>query len=247
MSIRDLFAYTQPLVAAATILGAAGIAMALIAGYIAYDIKLGNDVIEVTGSAKRTVTADTARWFIHLETKTGVTEQQQGYARLESATKRILTYLAEQGFVDVETPAIGTYPDYQYPQYGAPIQIGHTVSRDLIVRTGDIERLQALANTIEPLSGAGYNVSTGMLELTYGQLAAARVELLSDAIADAKDRATAIAKDSGRSVGALRTATGGVVQVLPQGGIEISDYGSYDTQSMKKDIMVTVRATFSLH
>jgi hypothetical protein len=73
-----------------------------------------------------------------------------------------------------------------------------------------------------------------------------RVKLLSQAITDATDRAEAIVQDSGRSIGVLRSASSGVVQVLPEGGVEISDYGSYDTQSMNKEVMVTVRATFSL-
>ena len=246
MSIRHLFNYEAPLVSAATILGIAGIIVAGIASYVVYDIKLANDVIEVTGSAKKTVTADSARWVIHLETKTGVTEQQQGYARLEAASAKILAYLDQEGFTDHETPAIATFPEYNYPQFGAPIQVGHVVSRDIIVRSADVEKMTKIANMIEPLSGTGYNVSTGMLELTYSKLAEARVELLSLAIKDAKDRADAIAQDSSRSVGTLRSATGGVVQVLPQGGVDISDYGSYDTQSMQKDVMVTVRANFAL-
>ena len=73
-----------------------------------------------------------------------------------------------------------------------------------------------------------------------------RVKLLSQAIADASNRAKAIVQDSGRKIGVLRSASGGVVQVLPEGGVEISDSGSYDTQSLKKEVMVTVRATFSL-
>jgi hypothetical protein len=73
-----------------------------------------------------------------------------------------------------------------------------------------------------------------------------RVELLSEAIKDAKARAEAIAKESGRQVGELREATGGVVQVLSQGGVDISDSGSYDTESLNKEVMVTVRATFEL-
>jgi hypothetical protein len=47
-------------------------------------------------------------------------------------------------------------------------------------------------------------------------------------------------------VGALRSASSGVVQVLPEGGVEISDYGTYDTQNINKEVMVTVRADFSL-
>jgi hypothetical protein len=73
-----------------------------------------------------------------------------------------------------------------------------------------------------------------------------RVALLSEAIKDAKARAQAIASESGRSIGVLRNASSGVVQVLPQGGIDISDYGMYDTQSLNKEVMVTVRATFEL-
>jgi hypothetical protein len=73
-----------------------------------------------------------------------------------------------------------------------------------------------------------------------------RVALLSSAIKDAGARAAAIAKESGRSVGTLRSASGGVVQVLPQGGVDISDYGTYDTQSKQKEVMVTIRAMFSL-
>jgi hypothetical protein len=73
-----------------------------------------------------------------------------------------------------------------------------------------------------------------------------RVKLLTAAIEDATDRANAIAQNSGRSVGQLKNAVGGVVQVLPAGGVDISDYGSYDTASINKEVMVTTRATFRL-
>ena len=97
-----------------------------------------------------------------------------------------------------------------------------------------------------PLSGAGYTVTSGGMELTYSKLDEMRVKLLTSAIKDATDRAEAIASESGRTVGALRNATGGVVQVLAADGIEISDYGSYDTSSLNKEVMVTVRASFEL-
>lgn len=246
MALRKLFDYTQPLVAAATILVIGAVAVAGIGAYVIYDIKLSGDVVEVTGSAKGMVTSDSARWIIHLEAKTGVNNQQDGFVRLEEATKRISDYLNSQNFTDFEVPPGTTFPNYTYPQYGEPILTGYTASRDITVRTNDVARIQEIADNIAPLSGAGYTVTSGSLELTYSKLDEMRVQLLSEAIKDAKDRAVAIAKDSGRDVGTLRTATGGVVQVLPQGGIDISDYGSYDTQSMKKDVMVTVRASFSL-
>ncbi len=246
MNAKKLFDYSVPLVAAATILVVGGIIIAGIAAYTAYDIKLSRDSVEVTGSAREAVVADTARWVLNLETRTGVQDQQTGYTRLEEAVGRITEYLTEQGFTDFETPAVTSYPNYVYPQYGEPTMTGYSVSRQVIVRSSDVAKISELANNIEPFTGANYNVSTYSLELTYSKLDEMRVTLLSEAIKDAKARAQAIASESGRSIGVLRNASSGVVQVLPQGGIDISDYGMYDTQSLNKEVMVTVRATFEL-
>lgn len=246
MNLSKLFDYSVPMVAAATILVVGVCAVALYTGKVVTDIKLANDTIEVTGSAKEAVTADLGRWVINLEARTGVNDQQAGFERLDGAVSRIVTYLTEQGFTEYETPAGSTYPQYTYPQYGEPILTGYSVTRSIIVRSNEIEKLAALANNVEPFVGPGYNVSTGMLELTYSKLPETRVKLLSEAIKDATERAKAIARDSDRSVGTLRNASSGVVQVLPEGGVDISDYGSYDTQSLHKEVMVTVRGTFSL-
>lgn len=246
MNFRKLFDYSVPLVAASTILVIGAVAVALYAGKVTYDIKLAADTVEVTGSAKEAVVADTGRWTINLETRTGINDQQAGFNRLQTAADKIVTYLEAQGFTEIETPTGSTYPNYVYPQNGESYLSGYTVNRSIIVRSSDVAALNTLANNIDPFVGAGYNVTTGGLELTYSKLAEMRVKLLSAAIADAQARAQAIVQDSGRSIGMLRTATGGVVQVLPEGGVEISDYGSYDTQSMNKEVMVTVRAVFSL-
>lgn len=246
MSIKGLVDYGQPLVAAATVLGIGFLASVAIGAYTAYQVKTAGDTVEVTGSAKASVVADFARWTINLDTKTPINDQQSGFTRLDGAVATITAYLARQGFTDIETPAPSVNPDYTYPQNGAPIHTGYTVARQIVVRSADIEKISALAGNIAPLTGPSYNVTTYGLELTYSKLPDMRVALLADAIKDAKARAESIASETGRSVGALRAATGGVVQVLPQGGVDISDYGSYDTQSLHKDIMITVRANFSL-
>ncbi len=246
MSFLSRIGGSSPIVTAATLLGIAFIIGVGVASYTAFEIKTSQEVVEVTGSAKVPVTADFARWSINLESKTGLTNQQAGYDQLENATAKITNYLAEAGFTEIETPAPVSMSNYTYPQYGDPIQTGYTVMRSITVRSADIEGLTALTGSIAPLTGEGYMVSTGNLELTYQKLPETRVTLLTEAIADAKARAEAIAKETGRDVGALRSATGGVVQVLPLGSVEVSDYGMYDTQSLEKEVMVTVRASFSL-
>lgn len=246
MNIKKLFDYSQPLVAAATILVLAMFVVTYYVAQVAYEIKLAGDTVEITGSAKEAVVADQGRLIINIETKTGLNDQQAGIERLEKAIAGTVAYLEAQGFTEHEAPAGYTSANYYYPQNSEAIQTGYTITRSVTVRSSEIEKLTSLANNTGPIAGVGYVVTSGGIELTYSKLDEMRVKLLTQAIKDATDRAEAIASESGRTVGPLRNATGGVVQVLPLGGVEISDYGSYDTSSINKEIMVTVRATFGL-
>jgi uncharacterized protein len=246
MNFKKLFDYSQPLVAAMTILVLALFIIVAYGAQVVYDIKLSGDTIEVTGSAKEAVQADEGRLVLQIETKTGLLDQQAGTKRVKAGVDSITKYLTDLGLTEYETPAGSTYAEYYYPQNSPAVQTGYTISRTVVVRSSEVEKLSTLANDIGPLSGQGFVVTSNGLELTYSKLGEMRVKLLTAAIKDATDRANAIAENSGRTVGPLRNAVGGVVQVLPQGGIEISDYGSYDTASMNKEVMVTTRATFGL-
>lgn len=246
MNFKKLFDYSQPLVAAMTLLVLSLLIITVYAAQVVYDIKLAGDTIEVTGSAKEAVVADTGRLTLLIETKTGMQDQQAGILRVNSAVDTVVAYLTKQGLTEYETPAGTTYPNYYYPQNSEPVQTGYTISRSVVVRSGDVDLLTTIANNTGPLVGTNYMVTSGGLELTYSKLDEMRVKLLTSAIKDATERANAIAENSGRTVGELRNAVGGVVQVLPQGGVDISDYGSYDTVSINKEVMVTTRATFGL-
>lgn len=61
-----------------------------------------------------------------------------------------------------------------------------------------------------------------------------------------KKRAEAIATSSGKTVDSIKSVSMGVVQVMPAGTVDVSDYGMYDTGSIDKEVMVTVKTTFSL-
>lgn len=246
MHFKKLFDYSEPLVAAMTILAATLISITVYSAHVLYDIKLAGDTVEVTGSAKEAVVADRGRLVIHIETKTGLADQAAGTARAQSGVEHIVAFLEKANFTEYETPAGFVSPDYFYPQNGPAVQTGYTIGRTVVVRGDNIDALTQLANDMGPLTRTGYTVRSGGLELTYSKLDEMRVKLLTSAIKDATDRANAIASESGRTVGALRNATGGVVQVLAADGIDISDYGSYDTSSLNKEVMVTVRASFAL-
>src|SRR5690606_2242284 len=110
----------------------------------------------------------------------------------------------------------------------------------------DVTKITQLAKNTQALTNQGVIFSTYQPEYYYSKLSELRVSLLADAIKDAKARATELAESSGSRVGTLKAASTGVVQVLSPNSVEVSDYGQYDTSSIEKDVMVTVRATFTV-
>jgi hypothetical protein len=70
--------------------------------------------------------------------------------------------------------------------------------------------------------------------------------MLTEAIKDAKARAEKIANSSGKRVGVIKSASMGVVQVLSPNSVDVSDYGTYDTSTINKEVMVTVKALFTI-
>ena len=106
--------------------------------------------------------------------------------------------------------------------------------------------MEALSKRVQEIANLGVLYSSNNLEYYYTKLPDVRVSLLSNAVADAKTRAEQIAKSSGQSVGAIRSASMGVVQVLTPNSTDVSDYGAYDTSSKEKEVMVTVKTVFNL-
>lgn len=85
MNITKLFDYSQPLVAAMTILAITLTGLSIYGAQVIYTLKLSGDTIEVTGSAKAPVVADTGRLVLNIETKTGLQtslQEPSGYVWL---------------------------------------------------------------------------------------------------------------------------------------------------------------------
>jgi CheY-like chemotaxis protein len=66
------------------------------------------------------------------------------------------------------------------------------------------------------------------------------------AAADARRRAEEIAGGSEMTIDKIVSARAGVFQITAPFSTEVSDYGVHDTSTRKKEITVTVHATFSV-
>ncbi len=228
------------------IIGLSLILSAIVVGFVIYQTKAMDNTLQVTGSAKKVVMADAVKWngeFARMVTAEGL---KAGYAQMADDLEKVKTFLKGEGIEDKE---INISPVYMYEQYdyksdGSSSVKKYNLTQTLQVQSGAVDKITALAKNIQKLIDAGVIFSTRSLEYYYTQLPQARIELLSDAVKDAQNRAVRIAESSGNKVGTLKSASVGVVQVLPVNSTEISDYGAYDTSSIEKEVMITVRATF---
>ena len=205
-----------------------------------------DSVITVTGSVLSDVSADTAKWQIDVSRNAPQGGTSDAYAKIAHDATIVQKYFESQHFGSstVSASVINTEKDYNKDQ-NAPVS--YIVHEIITVQTSDVDKIDDFSRRLGDISGAvsyGTTLVPQAPEYYVSSLPELRVSLLGKAIQDARARATAIAKNGESSVGALKSASSGVVQVLAPNSTNIEDYGSYDTSTIKKQVMVTVRAAF---
>ena len=206
-------------------------------------VKRLDNVITVSGSAKQTVTADSARWTASFSRTSLKDQLPAGYAQMKADEKTVSDFFTSQGFKDVNISPVFLNEIYNNDQ-NAPKQ--YSLVQNIEVKSDDVNKLKALAKNSDQLAAKGILFSPNPVEYYYSKLPDLRVSLLPAAITDAKNRATIIAQSSGKSVDAIKSVSMGVVQVMTVGSVDVSDYGAYDTSTIDKDVMITVKTVFGL-
>ena len=208
-----------------------------------------DNTITVTGSARKSITADFATWRsqVSVESET----QQEAYQLLRGATEEVRTYFIEEQKLAPEALSLGAIQTQALPEYlpnGA--QSGRTrayrLSQGFEVRLVDVHRVAELAQSSMELLNRGLNFESFAPEYLYTQLSALRVEMLAAATEDARQRAEQILKSAGSQLGPVRSVRTGVFQITRPHSTEVSDYGMYDTTTIDKDITAVLSLTFGM-
>jgi hypothetical protein len=231
------------------IIGLALIVSAIIFSVAFYNSRTSTDSISVTGSASKEVVSDSAKFSGNFSRTIKLSNLKVGYVQMASDLKIVKSFLKAQQIEDkdITISTVSMEQNYDYNQSNvSPAEKDYTLRQTVEVASGDIVKIGNLAQAIQSLINQGVIFSVYPVEYYYKNLPQTRVELLSEAVADAKKRAEEIVSGSGQKIGALKSAASGVVQVLPANSLEISDYGTYDTSKINKSIMVTVKAAFEI-
>ena len=230
---------------AAVIIGLSLIVSTCIGSYAFYRARALADTLQVTGSTRQKISSDQVKWVGQFTRNVSENDLKSGYAQMAKDTLAVKKFFADSGFTDaVDVSPVFLDQDYRNYQAGEPKY--YILRQTVTVQADDVAKITALAKNIQPLTDAGVIYSTQSLEYTYSKLADLRVQLLGEAMKDARMRAANIAESGGRHVGDLRSASVGTVQVLAVGSNDVSDYGAYDTSTVDKEVMVTVHAAFSM-
>jgi hypothetical protein len=203
--------------------------------------------ITVTGSAKTTATADNVVWTLNVALSSQLVAD--AVRKVGADVDAVSTYLTKGG-IPADALTLGAVSSYANEEWQNGNNTGrilsYRASRDITVRTSDVQLVYKLSQGIGSLLQNGVNVNNYGPQYYISTLSDLLPQLLEDAMKDAKTRAVAITKAVGGSVGAVQSVKSGVFQVTTPDSTMVSDGGAYDTSTIEKTVTSTVSVTFEV-
>ena len=254
-SIKELFKNN---VVTACVLG--GVVIIIATSILSGGVKAvgQNNTISVTGTAEKMVDSDAGKWTFAITKQADPNQLTYVSSEIRTQQSIVSKYLISKG---VEEKQITIQPlvsnvvcqsqnQVMYDASGRQQCSGsytYTLAQTIIVESDNVELAKDLSlNAPQALSPRGISIQTTQVDFFYTKLNDLRVALLEEAAKNAKERAVAIAKSTGDSIGGVRNASQGVFQVTQKNSTDVTDYGSYDTSTIEKKVTAIVRASFEV-
>ncbi len=225
-----------------------------IVGSSAVRAKSGNDVISVTGSATMPIKSDLIIWT---GTVTGQSPTMfAAYQQVKSGTAQVIGYLKKNGVdpADISTAAIQTNPQTENVVTASKGQrqsfqqtIGYILTQQVTVRSKNVDLVNKVSRNVTDLLSSGINFQSNPPEFLYTKVDKAKIEILSKATADARNRAVHMAQSAGARLGTVRSMRMEPLQITPRDSTQLSYDGAYDTTTRNKSITAIVKVKFGVH
>ncbi|MGB7069823.1 MAG: SIMPL domain-containing protein [Pyrinomonadaceae bacterium] len=220
----------------------------VIFGWFYTKAKKGDEAITVTGSAKRRIKSDLVVWSSGITVQSGLLSE--AYSGLSQNIPKIKQYLISKGIPEdqMTVSSISTTTLKGQDSNGNETSeiTGYSLRQQIEVRSNDVDKIAQVAREATELINQGILIESSAPQYYYTQIGDLKVEMLGEAAKDAKDRAQRIAQSTGDSIGAVRSAKMGVLQITPADSTEVSDYGMYDTTTIDKDMTAVVNISFAV-
>jgi hypothetical protein len=221
----------------------------LIFGWFHAKTRRSDEAITVTGSAKSRITSDLVVWSAGISAQSS--QLSDAYRQLAEGIPKIKQYLLDKGISEEQmtVSAISTTTLKRRDSDGNDTGeiTGYSLDQSIEVRSNDVQRIAQIARESTELINQGILIESSSPRFYYTKIGDLKVEMLGEAAKDAKERAEKIAASTGNSIGAIRSARMGVLQITAADSTDVSDYGVYDTSTIEKDMTAVVNVSFAVN
>ena len=252
--------HRSQLALAAGIMGIAVIAGTLIIANALYRARALGNTVSVTGSSERVIQSDTIKWTGSFSRTVDQNSLKNGSDLMKSDLKILTDYLKTNGIQDseitfqpmTESTICESQNNVQYDKNGGQLCGGNLVSgyslqQSFTVESNSVDHVSQIAQQASnDLISKGLTFTSNAPEYYYNKLGDLKMDLISEATKNAKDRAEKIIQTTGGQIGGVQSAGTGVFQITQVNSTEVSDYGTYDTSSIQKKVTAIVRVSFLL-
>lgn len=232
-----------------SILAGAILFSVIIFSFVWKSAKNADQTITVTGSAKKEIVSDLG--ILRGTLQAASSNRQTAFQIVQQQMPVVLKYLESQGFKkdQIEVFGINGYPVFEVAANGVQTQnVSHYVySQRFEIKSNDVKKIKELSVTLSSLVEKGLDINVDAPEYLYTKIDELKIEVQAAASKNAMERVLKIAEATGRSLGSLRNARMGVIQITPLNSNMISDYGMNDTSSIQKEITAVVSASFQIN
>lgn len=124
---------------------------------------------------------------------------------------------------------------------------GYMMTQSLQISSGDIDKVEDISRNITELLLEGIQFNSNSPRYYYSKLSDLKIELVSAATKDARERAEKIAEEAGSKIRDLQSAQMGIIQITGLNSNE--DYswgGTYNTTSREKTASITMKLTYKI-
>ena len=217
-------------------------------GWFYAKTKKTDDAITVTGSAKRRIRSDLVMWSAGVSTQSP--QLSEAYKQISDSIPKIRKYLVDKGISEnqIQVSAITTVTLHKQDEMGRQLNeiTGYSLSQSVSVTSNDVDRISQIDREATELINQGILIESNAPQYYYTKIGDLKVEMLGEAAKDAKTRAEQIAASTGDSIGSVRSARMGVLQITAPDSTEVSDSGIFDTGTIDKDMTAVVNISFAV-
>ncbi len=209
-------------------------------------IKMSNQYVTVKGYAEKEIKSDLAIW----ESEVAVTSSDMvsAYNLLQTQLAQVILFFEKNGYSEakLKVSPVSTVKLFKTNEKGwQSNQVeGYRLSQIITIEDKNIDKVAELSSNSSELLKEGIEFVSFQPRYLYTKINDLKVEMLSNASKDAKERAEVLAKNSGGEIGSIKAASQGVFQITPKNSTDISDYGMNDMFSIEKVIKAVVTVDY---